>query len=532
MSEFIIRTEELTKEQIAAFYVSSEYEQAVIDKLKAPSPVLLVGSRGVGKSFLFKVSEIQLLDDFQERRILPVSLTFRKASLIKTSTPDQFQYWMLARICSELLRTLKKNGIITPLSSGVSILSGEIASNPYKIDCLVKEFEESWRTPGKAVDVTNLPSLDDFLNSVQDLCEELNISRIVLNVDEAAHVFLPQQQREFFTLFRDLRSPYIKCNAAVYPGVTVYGETFEPIHDAVRINLVRNVTDENYITNMKEMVLRQVSDSSFATRLSQNGKNFSLLAYAASGNPRYLLNSVAMAEKMDSKAVNQVFREYYREKQWAEHTKLSERFPGYKRFIDWGRDFLETNVIPELKTKNDDYISKGNGKGTTFYFWVQNGAPHEVKEALRILEYSGLVYEDATGIRATRSEVGTRYMVNIGCLLAVEATPTNTGLSLIKQIDIRRMSEYGANQTVFSKIQGCVVGTETDVLKEQLGKSIDLLDLTDWQKQKMHEISINTIGELISTPEERLTRAKYIASVRARTIKNAGIAAVCEYLIG
>ena len=76
------------------------------------------------------------------------------------------------------------------------------------------------------------------------------------------------------------------------------------------------------------------------------------------------------------------------------------------------------------------------------------------------------------------------------------------------------------------------VGSETDALKEQLDKSIDLLELTDWQKQKMHEISIDTIGDLISAPEEKLKQAKYIADVRARTIKNAGIAAVCEYLLG
>lgn len=532
MSEFIFRTEELTNHQISELFVSSDYEQDIVDKLKAPSPVLLVGSRGVGKSFLFKVSEIQLLRSFSEKKILPVPLTFRKASLVKTSTPEQFQYWMLARICSELLRALKKTGKLSPVNSGLSLLAGETSANSSKIDSIVKEFEESWKTPGKSVDVDDIPSLDDFLNTVQDLCEALDIARVVLFIDEAAHVFLPQQQREFFTLFRDLRSPYIKCNAAVYPGVTVYGDTFEPIHDAVKIDLVRSIKDTNYISNMKEIVFRQVKDSSLATKLSQQGENFTLLAYAASGNPRYLLNSVALAEKMDSRTVNNVFREYYRERQWSEHTKLAERFPGYKGFIDWGRDFLETTVIPELKNKNDDYLTNGKGKGTTLYFWVHNDAPYEVKEALRILEYSGLVYEDASGIRATRSEVGTRYMVNIGCLLASEATPTSVGLSIINSSDIRRMSEYGANQSIYNKIQGYVVGSEADALKEQLEKNVDKLDLTDWQKQKLHEISIHTIGELIAAPEERLKQAKYIADVRARTIKNAGIAAVCEYLLG
>lgn len=123
-------------------------------------------------------------------------------------------------------------------------------------------------------------------------------------------------------------------------------------------------------------------------------------------------------------------------------------------------------------------------------------------------------------------------MVNLGCLLANEATPTALGMEIIKELDVRRMSEYGANHPAYQGIQGKIIGVETDSLKEQFAKTIDLLELTDWQKQKMHEISINTIGELISAPEEKLKQARYIADVRARTIKNAGIAAVCEYLLG
>ncbi|MBM7012256.1 MAG: hypothetical protein I3J01_10945 [Eubacterium sp.] len=65
-----------------------------------------------------------------------------------------------------------------------------------------------------------------------------------------------------------------------------------------------------------------------------------------------------MANKMDSNLINDVFCEYYREDLWAEHTKLGERYPGYQRFIDWGRDFIETKVIPEIKNKNDGFLQK------------------------------------------------------------------------------------------------------------------------------------------------------------------------------
>ena len=59
MDEFVFRTEELTNRQVLELGVLSDFEKGIIDKLKAPSPVLLVGSRGVGKSFLFKMAEIQ-----------------------------------------------------------------------------------------------------------------------------------------------------------------------------------------------------------------------------------------------------------------------------------------------------------------------------------------------------------------------------------------------------------------------------------------------------------------------------------------
>ena len=58
------------------------------------------------------------------------------------------------------------------------------------------------------------------------------------------------------------------------------------------------------------------------------------------------------------------------------------------------------------------------------------------------------------------------------------------------------------------------------------------MDLTPWQKGKLHELGIDTIGELIDVEENKLKEARYIADVRARQMKNAAVAAVCEYLLG
>ena len=114
----------------------------------------------------------------------------------------------------------------------------------------------------------------------------------------------------------------------------------------------------------------------------------------------------------------------------------------------------------------------------------------------------------------------------------METKPTTSGLDIVKNADIRRMSEYGANHVLYKKIQGAVLDSYSDALQIQFAKNIDVLELTEWQKKKMHEIQVDTIGDLISATEEKLKQAKYIADVRARNIKNAGIAAVCEYLLG
>ena len=113
MSNFIFRTEEMTNEQIQEFYVENADDIATVQKLSSRNPVLLVGSRGVGKTFLFRVAQSKLSENFSTKKILPVYITFRKASVIQVKRPIQFQSWMLSRICSNIIiqlhRALEEN---------------------------------------------------------------------------------------------------------------------------------------------------------------------------------------------------------------------------------------------------------------------------------------------------------------------------------------------------------------------------------------------------------------------------------------
>ncbi len=536
MSDFFYRTEDIKPDEVGTYFAETAQDRTVINALKGRNPAVIVGSRGVGKSFLLRVAENEMLEAFSKDRVFPIYVSFVRSSLIKSGDKDQFRTWMLARLCSVAIRSLERAGLLGAVPTSIGLLAGEPVLSkigPTKIESIAKAYEDSYRAPTVAIDASVVPSIDDFKDAFEDLAERLRIDRFCFLIDEAAHIFLPEQQRQFFTMFRDLRSHCVSCNAAVYPGVTSFGETFQPNHDARMVHIERDVLDAKYVENMREIVDKQ-ADSSTQRKIAQNGKNFAILAYACSGNPRILLKTLADAPSISSSEINEVMRNYYRTSIWSEHSALAEKYHGHKEVIDWGREFVESTVLPDLKSKNEVYLE--SDRNTSAYFWIHRDAPEVVKEALRILCYTGILNEMEAGIRATRSEVGKRYMVNLGCLFALDANPTALAFDVARSLTPKRMTEYGANHNVYrSLIAAHALKGEIEDdshLERQLAKPIAVLDLTQWQKDKLGELELSTVGDVLEATEEQLKLAKYIGDVRARRMRNAAVASVFEYLSG
>lgn len=536
MTDFFFRTEDIKPDEVLEYFVETSKDRQVVDALKNRNPVVLVGSRGVGKSFLLRVAQKELMDTFHSNRVFPVYISFVRSSLLHSSDPDQFKHWMLARICSAIIRGLTKAGLLGGIPQSINLLAGgAVTANieHTKVEEIANSYETSWKSPQTPVDSSGLPSIDDFKDALVDLSEELNINRFALLFDEAAHIFLPEQQRQFFTIFRDLRSHCLTCNAAVYPGVTTFGETFQPVHDATMLTIDRDILSPDYIENMREIVQKQ-SDSSTLANIAQHGRNFATLAYASTGNPRLLLKTIAKCPRVSAQQVNETIREFYRSEIWAEHSMLSEKYLGHKPLIDWGREFIENKVIPDLKSKNDQYLS--SDKATSAFFWIHRDSPELIKEALRVLAYTGIVIEHATGIKATRAEIGKRYIINLGCLFALESSPTNSAFEIAKELTPKRMTEFGSNHPSFKQLtdQEPIITDEgmTLSLNAQLGKPSSVLDLTPWQLEKLAELGLKTVREVLDASEEKLKEANYVGDIRARRMRNAAVAAVLEYLSG
>lgn len=535
MADFFFRTEDIRPDEVGDYFVENNQDRRIIDDLKNRNPTILVGSRGVGKSFLLRMAQKELLDNFDSARVVPVYLSFVRSSLLQSSDPEQFKHWMLAKISSAIIRALQKQGLLAALPRSARVLAGADVSEAgtTEIEVITEAYENSWRNPNTPVDSGPVPTVDSLKDALEDLTEELNINRFVLLVDEAAHIFVPEQQRQFFTLFRDMRSHCITCNAAVYPGVTSFGDTFQPAHDATMLSVERDVLAGNYVNNMREIVEKQ-ADAAVLKNIAQYGRNFAILAYAASGNPRLLLKTLAASPKVNATQVNETVREFYRSDIWSEHSVLADKYAGHREVIDWGRSFIENQVIPEIKNKNDSYLAAD--KATSAYLWVHRDAPAAVKEALRVLSYTGILSEQASGIKASRGEIGTRYIVNLGCLFSLESTPTSSAFEIAKGLTPKRMTEFGANHASYRSLVERVDKAPAQVggyaLGEQLAKSVSVLDISEWQRGKLLELGLNTIGDVLSATEAKLKEAAYVGDVRARRMRNAAVAAVLEYLSG
>jgi hypothetical protein len=533
----LIRTEDIKPEYILGLYVEASQDRQITDLLKSPTPTIVEGSRGTGKSFLLRVAEAQLEKTFHQNRVLPVYVSFVRSSLLQSSDPNQFLHWMMARLCSRVVRALYKKGLLVGSSTAISLLAGGESAQRLPVTSLervAKEYEETYKHPGTAVDSSEVPTVEDFKDAVEDICRELHLGRISILFDEAAHIFRPEQQRQFFTLFRDLRSPFLSCNAAVYPGVTFYGQTFQTTHDATVVSLARDPLDSGYLAGMQEIVAKQ-ADADLLADIERNRENFHALAYAVSGNPRLLLKTVSMAARLRSSDVKKLLKEFYRTDVWAEHSGLSEKYAGHRALIDWGRDFIEKFVIPDCAKRNDQWELEGRSESTCF-FWVHRDAPAQVNEALRLLSYTGIVTRLDSGVVATRREIGTRYAVNLGCLASPSAEPIPTLTRLGRTLTVKRFTEYGANHSSFGSLKDAVGDFEeadiSKVLARELAKSTDALDLTDHQREGLRSIGLDTVGKALQASEAEFQKIDYVGPKRSRRMMNVVTASVLEYLSG
>lgn len=402
------RAENLSEDELLTWTVLSDAEQQIVKKLTGPGAKLISGPRGSGKSTLLKVAFFELLNS---KAALPVYVNFSKALALEplfhtsANATQLFRQWVLAKMADGMSESCKKWQVPLPSATQDTIAEAQRC---------IGDLESGKPTVGS---ISLTPSgLSELLRSV---ARESGVARTVLLLDDAAHAFSVQQQREFFEVFRELRSREISAKAAIYPGVTSFSPSFQVGHEAEEIQAWIRADSDSYLTSM-----RQIADKRFAALKTALGANYDelvdVLALASFGLPRGLVNmasevvdSIELATPvrravMDAIATNS-------DAVATQFNNIADKLPRFSNYIRLGNK-LESEARLAFRSFNRN---KGLTAKTATLGLSKPWNP-ELDRVLRFMEYAGLLrrIEDLSkGVKGSYQ----RYVLHYSRVIATNA---------------------------------------------------------------------------------------------------------------
>ncbi|BCJ61611.1 hypothetical protein [Micromonospora endophytica] len=406
-SVFEERAEYLSEEDLRAWTQRTPRDSEILSRLIGPGPKLLTGPRGSGKSTYLRLAYFKMLEEGQ---VLPIYVNYGKSLALeplfhqKANALALFRQWVLAKIIAGVPRFARESLAGTPFDQTREIANRQIRSL------------EAGQAPN-SLEFSLSPS--ELVDSLEEWAAAAGRRRVVLLLDDAAHAFSSDQQREFFGIYRDLRSRYVAPKAAVYPGVTTYTPTFHIGHDAEMVEAWMRPDDDEYLPVMRGIAERRLPEA-MRKRLEGREELLDLLALASFGLPRgfiLMLSSLLGVEEAASPRITRS-RADAAISEYASNTRdvfkaLAVKLPRFKNFVELGMQ-LQSSMIASLQRYN-----RGRAAEPVRATIVAIGEPveEELKRILALLEYAGIIRRMGS---VSRGEQGSfeRYWVHHALLLS------------------------------------------------------------------------------------------------------------------
>lgn len=386
---FVEQAEYLERDRFEEWTTEHPDEEVILRKLTQGGAKLLTGPRGCGKTTLLLKAHSRMLRP--GHAALPVYVNF-KASLkleplyrVNANAVYWFNQWLLLKIYQGLHQSLAEMG-------SVPVPSLRYARDV--LDQLIGQLE---------LGQTDLPTSDQAKLTIAGLEEDVaqllaqtGRSRCVLLLDDAAHAFSPEQQRDFFDFFRQVKSRLISPKAAIYPGVTVYSPTFHVGHDAEEIDIWLKPTSSGYLAFMRSLLQRRLPSAVFE-EIAKDDALLKLLCYAAFGMPRALLNMVRSLYSESEEEQGTPKITFTRtsvlkaikgswENTVSLYSSLRLKLPMYGAFIETGESVLQRAIAG---VKNYNRAKAADRQSVTAA--VQRPIPAEMHKLLGFFQYAGLL---------------------------------------------------------------------------------------------------------------------------------------------
>lgn len=393
---FVEQAEYLEKENFIDWSIEHPQEKAIIKKLISPGAKLITGPRGCGKTTLL----LKAYEESLETSTLPVYVNFKTSLKLEplykkaANAALWFNQWLIYKILEGLYNSCIDLG-----------LELDIEKQKKHIKQLIKFLESG------TIEKINENLIQDNESLEEHIIEILQLSkknRCVLLLDDAAHAFSAEQQKDFFDFFRKIKSRTISPKAAIYPGVTSFSSSFHIGHDAEEIDVWINPESKNYYEFMESVLERRLPEHTYKA-IKSNENNLKLLCYAANGLPRALLNMVNSAWTLDEegdgsdtitldratalKSVKNCLETTYKI-----YLSLKDKIPIYENFIERGEKFFDKtlSIIKEFN-RGGEY-----NKQTTVIA-IKRPIEQEVLKVIGFFQYAGLIYPVGNSSRGSRN---------------------------------------------------------------------------------------------------------------------------------
>lgn len=390
---FVEQAEYLESASFEAWTEVHPQERQILQKLCRGGGKLITGPRGCGKTTLLLKAHRKLLTPTAKG--LPIYVNFKSSLRLEPLYRRQanamywFNQWMLFKCYAGLLETLEKLDIKPPKEL------------PFSRRAAVRSAENLELGADKPVPKSQPElSIDQFIEDIERVLDATGRVRCLLFLDDAAHAFSPEQQRDFFDFFRRIKGKRLAPKAAIYPGVTVISPSFHIGHDAEEIDVWLDPYSAEYLPFMRNLLKRRLPPDVYA-KLTKPADLLDLVCLGAFGMPRALLNTVRrfhdeegsrsdgeVTQKFTSQSALDAIRDSYNNTVGV-YVSLRNKLPMYENFITAGEELL-AEMISAVKRYNREKTEARQSVSIA----VQTPLSAELERVFGFLEYAGLVMFD------------------------------------------------------------------------------------------------------------------------------------------
>lgn len=556
------RAEDLTGHQVLNLFTGASGDEQLVSKLMSPGTHLLQGCRGSGKTMLLRVAYERLQRERTD--VLPVFVSFsRYLATYNTSarpTPgfSPFQSWVLAKMLASLRDEAQKR---------LAVRLPQDVFGPVPLDAFAQHLETHYADPSVANpslsaaklgvserELRSFARLDTVRQRILRILDACKLGAVDFLLDEAAQSFAEDLQPLFFSLIRHMRHNSIWIKASTYPHTTNYGQDFDVGHDAIILQIERQVELDEGMRFFEELIERRFAGTVLGQALGKSELQVRLMIKASGGVPRWfihILNALGhtTAQQLDSNRVVAAIKEFPDSTLWPFLQKVRSGLRAQKKYVDTAKElvllFIEHLREYNQRRRPSPYVAISNHKTV----------PFRVHAGLGMLQYAGLI--SSRGLRKLSKERdnGVLYIIHPAILIKENvlypgsSTPAIADLvSALSSPSKDAFKEYTKNsphlqqlheyeeeqisccsncsaelseQAKFCAQCGAPVAQESPYI-ELLKRSVEELELTPGLKRRLIEDGrFKTIGDVVAATDEELDQIEYVGKPRLRIIRYA-----------